>query len=46
VAFASNREGGWAIWVIKTDGSGLTKLVNMPGPPTQPWYEDSMSWGP
>jgi predicted Ser/Thr protein kinase len=46
VAFASNREGGWAIWVVKTDGSGLTKLVNMPGPPTQPWYEDSMSWGP
>jgi serine/threonine protein kinase len=46
VAFASNREGGWAIWVIKVDGTGLSKLVNMPGPPTQPWAEDSMSWGP
>jgi serine/threonine protein kinase len=46
VAFASNREGGWAIWLVKPDGSGLSKLVNMPGPPTQPWYEDSMSWGP
>jgi tRNA A-37 threonylcarbamoyl transferase component Bud32 len=46
VAFASNRQGGWAVWVVKLDGSGLTKLFNMPGPPTQPWYEDSMSWGP
>jgi hypothetical protein len=46
VAFASNREGGWAVWVVKPDGSGLAKLFNMPGPPTQPWAEESMSWGP
>jgi cytoskeletal protein RodZ/predicted Ser/Thr protein kinase len=46
VAFASNREGGWAVWVVKPDGSGLTRLFNMPGPPSQPWAEDSMSWGP
>ncbi len=46
VAFASNREGGWAVWMVRTDGSGLTKLFNLPGPPTQPWYDDSMSWGP
>jgi serine/threonine protein kinase len=45
-AFASNRGGSWAVWVVKLDGSGLTKLFDMPGPPTQPWYEDSMSWGP
>jgi serine/threonine protein kinase len=46
VAFASNREGGWAVWVVKPDDSGLSKLFAMPGPPTQPWAEDSMSWGP
>jgi serine/threonine protein kinase/Tol biopolymer transport system component len=46
VAFASNRAGGWAIWLVKTDGTGMAKLTNMPGPPSQPWYEDSMSWGP
>jgi hypothetical protein len=46
VAFASNRGGGWAVWVVGVNGSGLTKLFNLPGPPTSPWYEDSMSWGP
>jgi serine/threonine protein kinase len=46
VAFVSNRGGGWAIWVVNLDGSGLTKLVNLPGQPTAPWYDDNISWGP
>jgi Tol biopolymer transport system component len=46
VAFASNRGGGWAVWAVKVDGSGLTKLFNLPGQPTAPWYDDSMSWAP
>ena len=47
VAFVSNRGGGWAIWVVNLDGSGIAKLMNLPGQPTgPPWYDDSISWGP
>jgi Tol biopolymer transport system component len=46
VAFVSNRGGGWAVWTVNVDGSGLNKLFDLPGPPTNPWYDDSMSWGP
>jgi serine/threonine protein kinase len=46
VAFVSNRGGRWAIWVVNLDGSGLTKLLDLPGKPTDPWYDDNMSWGP
>jgi eukaryotic-like serine/threonine-protein kinase len=46
VAFASNRGGKWAVWAMATDGSGLAKLFDLPGPPTSPWNEDKISWGP
>jgi serine/threonine protein kinase len=46
VAFVSNRGGGWAIWAVNLNGSGATKLFNLPGQPTAPWVEDSISWGP
>ncbi len=49
VAFVSNRGGGWAIWVVRTDGSGLTKLFNLPAKPTDPsgdWTQEHISWGP
>lgn len=29
--FSSNIDGDWDIYVIRTDGSGLTQLTNMPG---------------
>jgi Tol biopolymer transport system component len=49
VAFVSNRGGGWAVWVVNLDGTGTAKLFSLPGKPNapnEPWYEDSMSWGP
>lgn len=46
VAFASNRGGGWAVWVVNLDGSGLTKLFDLPGQPTAPWHEEKITWGP
>lgn len=46
VAFVSNRGGSWAIWAVNLDGSGASKLFNLSGQPTAPWYQDSISWGP
>ncbi|HSJ59173.1 MAG TPA: protein kinase [Anaerolineae bacterium] len=46
IAFASNRGGGWAVWATGLDGSAPVKLFNLPAAPTQPWYDESMSWGP
>lgn len=46
VAFASNRGGSWAVWLVGLDGSGLTKLFDLPAPPTGTWTEEHISWGP
>jgi len=46
VAFVSNRGGSWAVWMVNPDGSAATKLFNLPGQPTNPWYDDNISWGP
>jgi hypothetical protein len=46
VAFASNRGGSWGVWVVNLDGSGTTRLFALPGPPTTPWNEEKISWGP
>ncbi len=32
IAFASNREGSWAVWVMNADGSEQRKLFDLPGP--------------
>jgi Tol biopolymer transport system component len=45
-AFVSNRGGAWAVWVVKLDGSGLSRLFDLPAPLTGLWTEESMSWGP
>jgi serine/threonine-protein kinase len=47
VAFVSNRGGEWAIWVVNLNGSGMVKLIDLPGQPTgPPWFDDCISWGP
>jgi Tol biopolymer transport system component len=57
IAFASDREGGWAVWVMSANGSGQRKLFAFPGPPegyvarepefsTRGWVEERISWGP
>jgi dipeptidyl aminopeptidase/acylaminoacyl peptidase len=40
IAFASNRDGDWAIYVMDADGANQTKLTTHPGDETQP------SWSP
>jgi serine/threonine protein kinase len=46
VAFVSDRGGVWAVWVVRRDGSGLTRLFNLPAAPTLNWTEEHISWGP
>jgi Tol biopolymer transport system component len=46
VAFVSNRGGSWAVWAVRIDGSGLTRLFNLPGPLTGDWTDERISWGP
>ena len=46
VAFLSNRSGAWAAWVVKPDGTGLSKLFDLPAPPTLDWTDEHLSWGP
>lgn len=45
-AFLSDRGGAWAVWAVKLDGSGLTRLFNLPADPTGTWTEESISWAP
>ncbi|MGQ9599723.1 MAG: protein kinase domain-containing protein [Anaerolineae bacterium] len=46
VAFVSNRDGQWAVWAVRTDGSNPTRLFTLPAPPTGPWTDERISWGP
>ncbi len=46
VAFASDRGGAWAIWVVKPDGTGLSRLFDLPAAPSLDWTDEHISWGP
>ncbi len=51
VAFASNREGAWAIYVAPTSGGSVEKLFNFPtanpwGTGDRDWSNERMSWAP
>lgn len=36
IVFSSNLDGDWDLYMVKTDGSNLTQLTNMPGDETSP----------
>jgi TolB protein len=46
IAFVSDREGVWAIWVVNADGSGQQKLFDLGGVMGDDWSTERMSWGP
>ncbi len=50
VAFASDRDGGWAIWVVPVNGGEAQKLLALPPPPwgagEHDWTLERISWGP
>lgn len=44
IAFSSNRDGNFEIYVMNTDGTGITNLTNNPASDKQPdWSPDGMS---
>ena len=40
MAFTSNRDGDWDIYVMDADGSGVRQLVDSPG------LDDKPQWSP
>lgn len=51
VAFASNRDGGWGVYVAPISGGPAQKLFNFPvgnpwGSGDRDWSNERMSWGP
>lgn len=45
IAFMSDRDGGWGIWVMNADGSAAQKLLAVPGFGAG-WAEERLAWGP
>jgi len=46
IAFMSNRDGGWGIWIMNTDGSNARKLIAVAEGFGAGWAEESLAWGP
>ena len=57
IAYVSNRDGKWAIWVMAADGSNPRKAFDLPGGvdgivrdepawSSMGWIEERMSWVP
>jgi Tol biopolymer transport system component len=46
IAFISDREGGWGIWIMNTDGSNAEKLIAVPDGFGPSWSEERLTWGP
>lgn len=51
VAFASNRDGGWGVYVAPITGGAAQKLFDFPtgnpwGTGDRDWSNERMSWGP
>ncbi len=50
VAFVSDRDGGWAVWVVSVNGGEAQKLLTLPPPPwgagEHDWTLERISWGP
>ena len=46
IAFASNRDGNYEIYVMNADGSGQTRLTNLPRAPREAIPLDSPAWSP
>jgi len=48
IAFVTNREGQWAVYAMRTDGSDQRKLFDLDaayGSGSRDWLEERLSWG-
>ncbi|MCB0257468.1 MAG: PD40 domain-containing protein, partial [Anaerolineae bacterium] len=46
IAFMSNRDGGWGIWIMNADGSDPRKLLSVPSGFGSDLSTARLSWGP
>ncbi|MCS6843362.1 MAG: hypothetical protein NZ528_03425 [Caldilineales bacterium] len=44
IAFRSDRDGAWGIYVMRADGSNVRKLTDAPVLPV--WFFEKMAWKP
>ena len=44
VAFMSDRDGSWGIWIIRLDGSNPQKALAVPGGFGADWPNERLSW--
>ena len=45
IAFASNRDGEWAIYTVRFDGQELTKAITL-GSSNPNWSNERLAWAP
>jgi TolB protein len=45
IAFMSNRDGGWGIWVMNASGQNPHKLIALPNGFGSGWIEERLAWG-
>ena len=46
VAFVSDRDHTWSIWIMNADGSNPQKAFPLPGSLGRDWVSERISWGP
>jgi len=46
IAFMSDRDGGWAIWIMSVTGGGAQKLIDVSGGFGGNWQDERLTWGP
>jgi hypothetical protein len=46
IAFMSDREGSWGIWIANADGANPFRLIGVPGGFGVHWHEERLAWGP
>ncbi|MBU1877480.1 MAG: hypothetical protein KJ734_00875, partial [Chloroflexi bacterium] len=46
IAFVSDQGGAWGLWVMRADGTGRQKIIDLPGTLGGDWGDERVSWAP